>query len=144
MIEFPPILSTLKPCAANGGWRGVRTYLTVAQSAGYELSSSITRPPYRVRERLPFGRRRLVRDRSAPEVVRELHGACAVPHCSLRQAERALQRREVVWHALCMHLSYFSMHRTLAHKAYLVMLHYNGDAYDGRATPVVVACGETS
>ena len=95
MIEFPLILSTLKPCTANGGWRGVRTYLTVAQSAGYELSI-ITRPPYHAREQLPFGRRRLVRDRSAPKVIRELHGACAVPHCSLRQAERALQRREVV------------------------------------------------
>ena len=50
---------------------------------GCELSS-ITRSPHRARERLLFGRRRLVRDRSAPEVIRELHGACAVPYCFLK------------------------------------------------------------
>ena len=75
---------------------GVLTYLAVerrvASSAGYELSS-ITRPPHRVRERLLFGRRRLVRNRSAPEVVRELHGACAVPPSSLRRAELSVPSR---------------------------------------------------
>ena len=104
MVEFPPALSTLKPCIVNEDCRGCANVPDRDESAGCE-PSSITRPPHRARERLPFGRHRFVHDRSTPEVVRELHGACAVSNCSLRQAERALQRRSVVRHALCVRIS---------------------------------------
>ena len=121
----------LKPCAANEDCRGCVHVPYRDESARCELSS-ITRPPHHARERLLFGRRRLVRNCGAPEVVRELYGACVVPPSSHRRAERALQRREVIRRTLCVRLSYFSMHRTMARGAYLVMLHYNGGAYDSR------------
>ena len=85
--------------------QGVRTHLAVTRGIAPSAGS---RPPHRVRERLLFGRLRLVRDGSAPEVVRELHGACAVPPSSLRRAEHALQRCEVVRRTLYVRLGYFS------------------------------------
>jgi hypothetical protein len=65
-----------------------------------------------------------VYDCSAAWVIRELNGACAVPHCGLQRAKRALQRRKGVQRALGEWVAIFSYakDRTLTRT-----VHYNGD-----------------
>ena len=94
--------SALRADVRDGGGGGAHLTVacSIAQPAGRELPR-VTRPaPYRAREWLLRGCRRVVRDRSAAQVVRELHGAPAVPRCAQGRTERALQWCEVVGRTL--------------------------------------------